>query len=113
VVIEGGGFVRVGDERARVAAGEAVMWPPDVIHSAWTELTPMRAIVVEFALGRDADAADAADSAGPLLIAGSVLAAEAIPAAGEVRVDGGPAARPMGTPDSASPDRVSPEQEPW
>ena len=98
--------MRVGDERARVAAGEAVMWPPDVIHSAWTELTPMRAIVLEFAV-RDAD------SAGPLLIAGSVLAAEAIPAAGEVRVDGGPAARPMGTPDSASPDRVSPEQEPW
>jgi quercetin dioxygenase-like cupin family protein len=51
LVIEGGGFVRVGDETARVAAGEAVIWPPDVIHSAWTELTPMRAIVVEFATG--------------------------------------------------------------
>ncbi|MGA3029578.1 MAG: cupin domain-containing protein [Candidatus Limnocylindrales bacterium] len=49
LVIEGGGFVQVGDERARVAAGEAVVWPPDVVHSAWTELTPMRAIVVEFA----------------------------------------------------------------
>lgn len=113
MVIEGGGFVRVGDERARVAAGEAVLWPPDVIHSAWTELTPMRAIVVEFALGRDADSADAAESPGPPIVEGDVLAAEATPAAGEVRVDGGPAARPMDSPDTVSPDRVSPEQEPW
>jgi quercetin dioxygenase-like cupin family protein len=51
LVIEGGGFVQVGEERARVAAGEAVVWPPNVIHGAWTELTPMRAIVVEFAGG--------------------------------------------------------------
>ncbi len=47
-VIEGGGFVGVGDERVRVAAGEAVLWPPDVVHAAWTERTEMRAIVVEF-----------------------------------------------------------------
>jgi quercetin dioxygenase-like cupin family protein len=51
VVVEGGGFVRVGDETARISAGEAVVWPPDVVHAAWTELTPMRAIVVEFASG--------------------------------------------------------------
>ena len=50
LVIEGGGFVQVGDERARVAAGEAVVWPPNVDHAVWTELTPLRAIVVEFAL---------------------------------------------------------------
>ncbi len=49
LVIEGGGFVRVGDETARVSAGDAVVWPPDVIHAAWTEISPMRAIVVEFA----------------------------------------------------------------
>ena len=49
VVVEGGGFVQVGEERARVAAGEAVTWPPNVVHAAWTELTPMRALVVEFA----------------------------------------------------------------
>jgi len=54
LVIEGGGFVRVGDETARVSAGEAVVWPPDVIHAAWTETSPMRAIVVEFASGPDA-----------------------------------------------------------
>ena len=49
VVIEGGGWVGVGDERARVQAGEAVVWPPDVLHAAWTDGAPMRAIVVEFA----------------------------------------------------------------
>ena len=49
VVIEGGGYVRVGNEQARVAAGEAVLWPAGVVHGAWTDQTPMRAIVVEFA----------------------------------------------------------------
>lgn len=47
VVIEGGGWVSVGDERARVAAGEAVLWPPGSDHAAWTDLSEMRAIVVE------------------------------------------------------------------
>ena len=49
LVIEGGGWVGVGDERTRVLAGEAVTWPPDVLHAAWTDGSPMRAIVVEFA----------------------------------------------------------------
>ena len=48
VVIEGGGFVSVGAERARVFAGEAVRWPAGVLHGATTELSEMRAIVVEF-----------------------------------------------------------------
>jgi quercetin dioxygenase-like cupin family protein len=48
VVIEGGGFVTVGQERARVFAGEAVLWPAGVPHGATTELSEMRAIVVEF-----------------------------------------------------------------
>ncbi len=52
VVIEGGGWVGVGDERARVLAGETVVWPPDVLHAAWTDGTQMRAIVVEFAAPR-------------------------------------------------------------
>lgn len=47
LVIEGGGWVGVGDERTRVQAGEAVVWPPDVLHGAWTDGAPMRAIVVE------------------------------------------------------------------
>jgi quercetin dioxygenase-like cupin family protein len=48
VVIEGGGFVRVGDEQTRVGPGDAVHWPPGEIHAAWTDLAEMRAIVVEF-----------------------------------------------------------------
>jgi quercetin dioxygenase-like cupin family protein len=48
VVIEGGGFVTVGQDRARVFAGEAVLWPAGVPHGATTELSEMRAIVVEF-----------------------------------------------------------------
>lgn len=47
VVIEGGGWVGVGDERTRVLAGETVVWPPDILHAAWTDGTQMRAIVVE------------------------------------------------------------------
>jgi quercetin dioxygenase-like cupin family protein len=49
VVIEGGGWVGVDDERTRIAAGEAVLWPADVPHAAWTEHSEMRAFVVEFA----------------------------------------------------------------
>jgi len=48
VVIEGGGFVQVGEEQARVAAGESVFWPPAITHGAWTEQSHMRALVVEF-----------------------------------------------------------------
>ena len=48
-VIEGGGWVVVGEERRRVAAGEAVLWPAGVTHAAWTDHLEMRAIVVEFA----------------------------------------------------------------
>ena len=47
IVISGGGFVQVGDERARVNHGEAVVWPPGSIHGAYTDGTEMRAIIVE------------------------------------------------------------------
>ncbi len=60
IVIEGGGFVRTGDEQTRVSAGEAILWPPGEIHAAWTDVSEMRAIVVE--LG----AADPATIAGLL-----------------------------------------------
>jgi len=48
IVIEGGGFVRSGEDVARVATGEAVLWAPGEVHSAWAELSEMRAIVVDF-----------------------------------------------------------------
>ncbi len=49
IVISGGGFVQVGEERARVNHGEAVLWPPGILHGAYTDGTEMRAIIVEFA----------------------------------------------------------------
>jgi len=80
VVIEGGGWVGVGDERSRVQAGEAVVWPPDVLHAAWTDGSPMRAIVVEFT--------------GPLLALPGVVEGSATPA---TRGDGSLVPRPMDT----------------
>ena len=47
IVISGGGFVQVGEERARVNHGEAVLWPAGVPHGAYTDGTEMRAIIVE------------------------------------------------------------------
>jgi len=52
VVIEGGGWVGVGEEYTRIAAGEAVLWPADIPHAAWTEHSQMRAFLVEF-IGSD------------------------------------------------------------
>jgi quercetin dioxygenase-like cupin family protein len=68
VVIEGGGFVQVGEEQARVAAGEAVHWPADVPHAAWTDQSQMRAIVVEFATvgGMSPEILDGRGLAGPM-----------------------------------------------
>lgn len=71
VVIEGGGFVRVGDETARVFAGEAILWPAGVLHGASTDLSEMRAIVIEFA-GADDDAVRG-------ILPGTALAIEAGP----------------------------------
>lgn len=49
IVIEGGGYVLVGDEERRIGAGEAALWPAGVVHGARTQYGPMRAIVVELA----------------------------------------------------------------
>ncbi len=49
VVISGAGWVQVGDERARINHGEAVVWPPALVHGAYTDGTEMRAIVIELA----------------------------------------------------------------
>jgi quercetin dioxygenase-like cupin family protein len=56
IVISGGGFVQVGDERSRVNHGEAVVWPPGSIHGAYTDGTEMRAIIVELVGEADEDA---------------------------------------------------------
>ena len=83
VVIEGGGWVGVGEERTRVQAGEAVVWPPDVLHAAWTDGAPMRAIVVEFA--------EPPRALGPGVVEG---AARAIEPGAEARAPA-PGARPV------------------
>jgi quercetin dioxygenase-like cupin family protein len=101
VVVEGGGFVRVGSETARVSAGEAVVWPPDVVHAAWTELTPMRAIVVEFAVPL---------AAGPIAPEALPIEAEAVERSDSpAPVDGALARKAPIDPA----DHRSPEQEPW
>ncbi len=74
LVIEGGGWVGVGEDRGRVAAGEAVVWPPDVLHAAWTDGSPMRAIVVEFS--------------GPALVLPGVTEGAAVPIGPGVPSDG-------------------------
>ena len=81
MVIEGGGFVRVGDEQSRVAAGEAVLWPPGVLHAAWTDQSQMRAIVVEFGDAEAATPAIAATARGELAT-GDALAGSARRATG-------------------------------
>ncbi len=63
VVIEGGGWVIVDGERARVAAGEAVLWPAGVPHGAWADHSPMRAIVVELAGADDTEMQGLIDAA--------------------------------------------------
>ena len=69
-VIEGGGWVLVGDERRRVAAGEAILWPAGVTHAAWTDHGEMRAIVVEFAGPDDSGLADVLEGAARRLAPG-------------------------------------------
>jgi quercetin dioxygenase-like cupin family protein len=94
IVIEGGGWVVVGDEVARVSAGEAVLWPAHDLHGAWTDVSEMRAIVVELA-GVD-------DAAVRGILDGQARARAAIeagteprgsPAGGGESVDGGLAPR--------------------
>ena len=47
IVVSGGGWVQVGDERSAINHGEAIEWPPGVAHGAWTDGSPMRVILVE------------------------------------------------------------------
>jgi quercetin dioxygenase-like cupin family protein len=93
VVIEGGGWVAVGDEQIRVAAGEAVVWPAGELHGAWTTHSEMRAFVIEFAGADDTDL--------PQIVAGR---AHAVPpaAAGVERGEGSLAPH---DPDPATTDR--------
>ena len=53
LVIGGAGYVRGGGPAApaeSVRAGNAVLWPASMLHSAWTADEPMQAITIEFPL---------------------------------------------------------------
>jgi quercetin dioxygenase-like cupin family protein len=52
IVIEGGGWLALADERQRVASGEAVALPAGVERLLATDGVPLRAILVEFASAR-------------------------------------------------------------
>jgi quercetin dioxygenase-like cupin family protein len=98
IVVSGGGWVQVGDERLAVHHGEAVTWPAGVSHGAWTDGSEMRALLVELA-----GEGHPAGRLGPgELIEASPSASRAEPARGAL------APRP------ASPDEHDPtEGEPW
>jgi quercetin dioxygenase-like cupin family protein len=48
IMIEGGGWLALGDERQRVAAGEAIVLPADAERLLASDGAPLRAILVEF-----------------------------------------------------------------
>jgi quercetin dioxygenase-like cupin family protein len=53
IVVEGSGMVRMGGpdgEAQRVTAGDAVVWPPEVDHTVWTEDERLSAIVINLML---------------------------------------------------------------
>jgi quercetin dioxygenase-like cupin family protein len=104
IVISGGGYVQVGDERVRVNHGESVLWPANVIHGAYTDGTEMRAIVIEV------PAADSQVLAGE---AATVLAARAQPATVEEAEARKPAKGKLADRQKLRADYDSSEGEPW
>ena len=108
IIVSGGGFVQVGEERARVSHGEAVLWPAGEVHAAWTDGVEMRALVVEFAGADDgwvqrASVPPAADGALTGMTAGAAEAGR-----GEL------AEPPAEPPAPAGPgERAEPSGEPW
>ena len=96
IVISGAGWVQVGDERARINHGEAVVWPPGELHGAYTDGMEMRAIVVELTPGAE-----------PQLIEGTARAADG-DAPGAERGQGALAEREL-----KRDDYDSSEGEPW
>ncbi len=45
--LEGEGWTSVGDERARIRAGQFVVWPRRVNHRLWTEESTMMTLMYE------------------------------------------------------------------
>jgi quercetin dioxygenase-like cupin family protein len=91
IVIEGGGFVRVGEETERVFAGEAILWPADLPHGASTDVSEMRAIVVELPAVDEA-VARGFHEASALATGSGALSAPGVKVDGALVPDGRPAA---------------------
>lgn len=104
IVISGGGYVQVGDERTRVNHGEAVMWPADVLHGAYTDGSEMRAIVIEVPAGESAVLAGEA---------ATILAARARPANAADDVSKKPVEGKLAERQKLRADYDSSEGEPW
>jgi quercetin dioxygenase-like cupin family protein len=104
VVISGGGYVQVGDERTRVNHGEAVLWPANVLHGAYTDGSEMRAIVIEV------PAADSQVLAGE---AATILAARAQPVTDDEAESRKPAEGKLAERQKLRADYDSSEGEPW
>ena len=93
IVVSGGGWVQVGEERIRINHGEAVVWPPDIAHGAYTDGSEMRAIIVELPEG------------------GSMPAIEGV--AASLRVPPAPASGGLAEPPDRQEDHDRSEGEPW
>ncbi len=78
VVIEGGGWVLVGDEKTRIAAGEAAHWPAGQVHGAWTEHSEMRAFAIEYGGVDDSEVTGVLPGRARELIHGTQRAAPAV-----------------------------------
>jgi quercetin dioxygenase-like cupin family protein len=96
IVVSGGGFVQVGDERTRINHGEAVVWPAGVPHGAYTDGTEMRAIVIELPQG----------AGGAVVLDGS-----AVPALGGAQADR--ADGRLAEPERSREEHDETEGEPW
>jgi quercetin dioxygenase-like cupin family protein len=75
IVVSGGGWLQVGEERAAIHHGEAVHVPAGVVHGAWTDGTPMRVVLVEVMPHGDELAAGPHIEAGSDAPVGGTLAA--------------------------------------
>lgn len=108
VIVAGGGWVQVGEERTAVNHGEAVVWPPHVAHGAWTDGSHMRALLIEVSEG--AHGAGLVHEGTATTVARDLAAGHAASAeSGAVSPARGRLAEPPGRPE----EHDSAEGEPW
>jgi quercetin dioxygenase-like cupin family protein len=47
VIMEGSGFVQLGQESSPIGEGQSLRWPAGVVHRLWTAGSPMTALMLE------------------------------------------------------------------